>query len=192
MIELIQLVGVCVIIYCVIVGMIVLVTKCSAEDAQKMIVSFLENKDYVLSRDTNYIQSVNNVVMDILGQSKYEELCDLNKYDMTLKIIDENNRLPCIHITLNYDDENEKKRLEAILERTTMQYLLNYKEPAYIKTLLEWSQNEILHLPMLIILYSRNEKEYKIIEEFEKSRIKKVSVKYDDILDDTEEINLNE
>ena len=106
---------------------------------------------------------------------------------MTLQFLDNNDGLPCVQITLNCNDENEKKRLESILESITRQYLLNYKESSQTRLLLEWSQNEILQLPMLIIMYSRNEKERKMLGVSEKSRVNKISMKYGDILDDTDD-----
>lgn len=164
-----------------------LITKCSVEDARKKISSFFRENDYELSRDGNYKQSVNDIVKDILGKSRYEELCNLDKYNMTLQFLDNNDGLPCVQITLNCNDENEKKRLESILESITRQYLLNYKESSQTRLLLEWSQNEILQLPMLIIMYSRNEKERKMLGVSEKSRVNKISMKYGDILDDTDD-----
>ncbi len=187
MLAISQLVGLFVIIYCVIVGLVMLITKCSVEDARKKISSFFRENDYELSRDGNYKQSVNDIVKDILGKSRYEELCNLDKYNMTLQFLDNNDGLPCVQITLNCNDENEKKRLESILESITRQYLLNYKESSQTRLLLEWSQNEILQLPMLIIMYSRNEKERKMLGVSEKSRVNKISMKYGDILDDTDD-----
>lgn len=187
MLAISQLVGLFVIIYCVIVGLVMLITKCSVEDARKKISSFFRENDYELSRDGNYKQSVNDIVKDILGKSRYEELCNLDKYNMTLQFLDNNDGLPCVQITLNCNDENEKKRLESILESITRQYLLNYKESSQTRLLLEWSQNEILQLPMLIIMYSRNEKERKMLGISEKSRVNKISMKYGDILDDTDD-----
>lgn len=183
--EISQLVGLFVIIYCVIVGLIILITKCSIEDARKKISSFFRENDYELSRDGNYKRSVNDIVKDILGKSRYEELCDFDKHSTTLQFQDNHDGLPCVQITLNSNDENEKKRLEAILESTTRQYLLNYKV-SHTKLLSEWSYNEILRLPMLVIMYSRNEKECQMLESCENSQANVISAKYGDILDDTD------
>lgn len=161
-----------------------LFTKSSVDEARKKISSFFRDDEYELSQDSNYQQDVNNIVKDILGQTRYEELCNLNKYSLTLQFLDNHDGLPCVQITLNTNDENEKKRLEAVLESTTRQYLLNYKGVSYTKLLLEWSYNEILRLPILKIMYSRNENECKILENVENSQVDKVSVKYGDVLDD--------
>lgn len=83
--EILQLVGLVVMIYWGLVGMVMLITKCSVEDARKKISSFFKENDYELSRDGNYKQSVNNIVKDVLGKVRYEELCDLDKYSMTLQ-----------------------------------------------------------------------------------------------------------
>ena len=69
--EISQLVGLFVILYCVIVGLVMLITKCSVEDARKKISSFFRENDYELSRDGNYKQSVNDIVKDLLGKSRY-------------------------------------------------------------------------------------------------------------------------
>lgn len=187
LLEIAQLVGLCVIAYFLLVGIVMLFTKSSVEDARKNVSSFFQ-RSYELSRDENYIKAVNDIVKDILGEVRYVELCTLNKYSNTLQFCDTHDGLPSVKITLSCNDENERKRLETILEGITKQYLLNYKGLINAKVLLEWSQNEIVHLPMMIILYSRNENEYRMLEHYEQSNISKIASKYGDVLDDIDDL----
>ena len=85
MLEIAQLVGLCVIAYFLLVGIVMLFTKSSIEDARKIISSFFQ-RSYELSRDENYIKAVNDIVKDILGEVRYVELCTLNKYSNTLQL----------------------------------------------------------------------------------------------------------
>ena len=116
MLVIFQLVGFAVIVYGVVVGLVMLVTKCSVDDARKKISVFFRENGYELSRDWNYKQAVNTVVKDLLGVTRYKELCNLDKHSLTLQFLDNHAGLPCVKITLNSNDENEKKRLETILE----------------------------------------------------------------------------
>lgn len=188
MITTFQIIGVCFVIYISMVGIIMLFTKCSVDDARKKISSFFQENSYELSRDYNYIQSINTVANDILGKARYDELCSLDKHCSTLQFCDNHDGLPSVKITFNCNDENEKRRLEAILESITRKHLLNYRTSPYTNLLLEWSQNKVLQLPMLIIMYSRNETECKMLDVFKQSSIDKVSLKYGDVLDDTDEL----
>lgn len=188
MLVIIQIAGICVIIYFLLIGIIMLYTESSIEDARKMISSCLLKNGYKLSRDLNYIQVINKIIKDILGESRYEELCNLNTYSSIIQFCDSHDGLPSVKITLNCNEENEKKRLETILDGMTKQYLQNYGDLANVKLLLNWSQNETLKLPMLNIIYSRNEKERKMLDAFKQSQIGKISAKYGEVLDDTEDI----
>lgn len=187
MLEIAMILGVGVMAYLAIVGLIMLFAKCSFEDAREMVASFFKENEYELSRDFNYKQSINEIVKDILGETRYGELCKLDKYSNTLLFCDNHNGLPSVKITLNINDDNEKKRLETVIEEITRKYLLNYGESPYVKILLEWSHNAVLDLPMLVLLYSRNKKEWAILDAFEEANVKKIALKYKNVIDETED-----
>lgn len=183
-----EIVGLVVVIYFFVVGIMIFFTRCSYEDAKKKMASFFRESGYELSRDFNYRQSVNEIAKDILGKARYEELCNLDKHSNTLQFCDNHDGLPSVKITLNYTDNNEQKRLETVIESTTRQYLLNYGSSPDIKLLLEWSENEVLKLPMLIVMYSRNESESKMLDAYKQKSISKIASKYGEVLDDTDDL----
>lgn len=184
MLAIIQLAGMCVITYFLILGVVMLFTQCSVAEAQKMIVSWLQEnmsglpkKDYELSRDCNYDREVNSAVEGILGETRYNELCKLATHSSALEFIDNHAGYPTVQITVNCSDRIEARRLQTILESKTRLYVLNYGDPANAKVLSIWSKNPILHLPMLIIMYSRNEKEKGMLDAIAQSHIKKIARK---------------
>jgi len=197
MLAIIELAGICVIAYFLILGVVMLFTQCSVEKARKMIASWWQENtsgsqtnDYELSRNYNYIIEVNHLIVDALGEARYQELCKLNKYSPIIYFLDNHDGLPTVQITLNCTDENERNRLEAMLEDKTEEYLSNYQDSTNVGAFSYWTQNRILHLPMLIIMYSRNDKERKMLAAKEQHRIRKSTARYSDVIDDTEEVDL--
>lgn len=197
MFAIIQLAGMCVITYFLILGVVMLFTQCSVKEAQKKIAlwwqenaSGLPKSNYELSRDFNYSQEVNSLVEDALGETRYHELCKLNRHCLTLDFCDNHDGLPSVQITLNCNDEDERHRLEAMLEEKTAQYLSNYGAPIDLGVLSYWSQNRVLRLPMLVIMYSRNEKEKEMLDAKERYRTRQTTARYRDVHDDTEEVDL--
>lgn len=184
MLAIIQLAGICVITYFLILGVVMLFTQCSIAEAQEMIASWIQENvsgvpkiNYELSRDYNYEREVNSIVEDIIGETRYEELCKLANHSSALKFIDSHAGYPTVQITVNCSDKIEARRLQTILESKTRLYVLNYEDPANAKVLSSWSKNPILHLPMLIIMYSRNEKEKGMLDAIQQSYINKIARK---------------
>lgn len=184
MLAIIQLAGICVITYFLILGVVMLYRQCPVKKAQEIIASWwqenssgLPQNDYELSRDCNYDCEVNSTVEGILGETRYNELCKLAKYSSALEFIDGHAGYPTVRITVNCSDKIEEKRLQMILESKTREYVLNYGNPANAKVLSIWSKHPILHLPMLIIMYSRNEKEKRMLDEIEQSYINRIARK---------------
>ena len=186
--EIAMVLGYGVMVYFAIVGLVMLCTKCTFEDAREKIASFFKENEYELSCDFNYIQSINEIVKDILGDSRYDELCKLDKYSKTLLFCNNHSGLPSVKITLSINDDSEKKRLETVIEEITRKYLLQYGKSPYVKLLLEWSHDAVLDLPRLVLLYSRNKKECTILDAFEEANVKKMASKYSSVFDETDDL----
>lgn len=184
MFALILLAGSLVIIYFLAVRILMLYSQCTEEEAKKMITSWWrENASgqpqdaYELSSDNNYRRDVNSAVEGIIGEARYNDLCELDKWSSTLAFDDRHSGYSTVNITANSSDKNEEKRLQRILESITSRYILNYGDPANAKVLSIWSKNPTLQLPMLIIMYSRNEKEKEMLDRIEQSNINKIARK---------------
>lgn len=183
-----MILGYGVMVYFSIVGLVMICTKCSFEDAREKVASFFKENEYELASDFNYKHSINEIAKDILGDARYDELCKLDKYSKTLLFCDNHNGLPSVKITLNFNDDSEKKRLETVIEEITRKYLLHYGKSPYVKLLLEWSHDAVLDLPRLVLLYSRNKKECTILDVFEEANVKKMALKYSSVVDETDDL----
>lgn len=184
MLAIIQLAGICVITYFLILGVVMLFTQCSVEKAQEIIALWIQENvsgvpriNYELSGDCNYVREVNSIVEEILGEARYDELCKLSNHSSALEFVDNHAGYPTVQITVNSSDKIEDKRLQMMVERKTREYVLNYKNPANAKVLSIWSKHPVLHLPMLIVMYSRNEKEKRMLDEIEQSYINRIARK---------------
>ncbi|MDE6993565.1 MAG: hypothetical protein K2P41_03935 [Lachnospiraceae bacterium] len=192
MFAFILLAGILVIIYflvLLVVKILMLCNNCSEEDAKKMFASWwqentsgqskaaadLQKAGYELSGDWNYRSAVNSEVEKILGASRYDELCKLDEYSNTLQFIDNHSGYPTVQVTVNCNDKIEGNRLRRILENTTRQYILNYGDSANAKVLSYWSKNLTLHLPMIVIMYSRDAKEKQMLDRVHQSYIHKIA-----------------
>ena len=75
--------------------------------------------------------------------------------------------------------------LESVILQTTKRYLFNYS--SNFEVISEWSKNEILGLPMLVISYSTNKEEADSIRRKKEKEIRNILVASTDIVDDTSE-----
>ena len=163
------------VVYGVTSAIVMTVCKCSFSDARTIIAGWFKGtREYEISRDMNYKRDVNTACEDVLGSERYKKLKDLDKYTSTLYFI-ESSGYPSVYITLNPSDDNEKIQLQNILEENTRFYLCNYEKEG-MDLISEWGQNEILRLPMLIIGYSRNQKEAEAIRRKKESEAEKIII----------------
>lgn len=182
MFVLILLAGSLVIIYFLAVRIVMLYSQCTEEEAKKKLASWWRENvsgqpqdTYELSSDNNYRRDVNSAVEGIVGEARYNDLCELDKWSSTLAFDDRHSGYSTVNVTVNSSDKNEEKRLQGILESVTRRYVLNYGDPANAKVLSVWSRNKFLRLPMLIIMYSRNEKEKKMLDRIEQAHLNKLA-----------------
>lgn len=169
------------------IGVTMYTTHCTFKEAIISIASFLRQGEYELSADQNYCRECNQIVKDILGEKKYEDLCTLNPHSLTLYFNDMHSGTPSVCITVKPSDDSERLQLSNILESKTREYLTNYRFPA-IETLVSWSENTTLGLPMLVIEYARNKKEADSIRRRKLEATKTLLASSTDVLDDEEDL----
>ena len=161
--------------------------NCTFKEAIISIVSFLKQGEYELSADQNYCRECNQIVRDILGDKRYKDLCILNPYSLTLYFNDTHSGTPSVCITVKPSDDSERLQLSNILEAKTREYLTNYNR-SDIETLISWSENTSLGLPMLIIEYARNKKEADSIRQKRLAAAKTILTAATDVLDEEEDL----
>ena len=160
--------------------------NCTFKEAIISIVSFLRQGGYELSADQNYCRECNQIVKDIIEDKRYDDLCKLNSYSPTLYFNDAHAGTPSVCITVKPSDDSERLQLENILEAKTRVYLTNYKSD--IETLVSWSENTSLGLPMLVIEYARNKKEADSIRQKKLDAAKTILTASTDVLDEEEDL----
>ena len=136
-------------------------TGSTKEEATKQIQAFVSQKEvYHVATDQMLVTDIWNVVNDIIGDARYEELCRLAR---TSKLIatDCASGLPYIAVTVNYVDENEKQRLENILTDLVSKYLGIHGLPKDV--LADWKENGHVKMPVLMIRYAETEEQLKIL-----------------------------
>lgn len=156
------------------------------KEAILQIVSFLKENGYELSADQNYCRECNQIIKDILGDKRYEDLCKLNPYISTLFFADAHAGNPSVCITVKPSDDSERLQLSNILEAKTRVYLTNYRSD--IETLVSWSENTSLGLPMLVIEYARNKKEADCIRQKKLDAAKTILTASTDVIDEEEDL----
>lgn len=150
------------------------------------IASLLKENGYELSADQNYCRECNQIVKDIIDDKRYDDLCKLNLYSPTLYFNNAHAGNPSVCITVKPSDDSERLQLENILEAKTRVYLTNYRSD--IETLVSWSENTSLGLPMLVIEYARNKKEADSIRQKKLDAAKTILTASTDVLDEEEDL----
>ncbi len=181
MFALFQLAGIFLIAYVLLVVIVKAIKKCSFEEAREAVASWWQENasgvpqsQYELSKDRNYEFAVNSTVENVMGETRYNELCKLARHSSALVFNDTHAGFPTVQITVNSNSRSEERRLQNILEKLTRDYVQNYRDSANVKVLSRWSKNPTLLLPMLVIMYSRNKHEKGMLDRIEQSDINKI------------------
>ena len=181
MFALFQLAGIFLIAYVLLVVIVNAIKKCSFEEAREAVASWWQENasgvpqsQYELSKDRNYEFAVNSTVENVMGETRYNELCKLARHSSALVFNDTHAGFPTVQITVNSNSRSEERRLQNILEKLTRDYVQNYRDSANVKVLSRWSKNPTLLLPMLVIMYSRNKHEKGMLDRIEQSDINKI------------------
>lgn len=160
----------------------------SCKEAICEIASLLKENGYELSADQNYCRECNQIIKDIVGDERYNKLCSLDHHFSMISFYDAHAGNPSVCITLNPADDSERLQLENILEAKTRVYLTNYRSTPAIETLVSWSENTTLGLPMLIIEYARNKKEADSIRQRKLDGVQTILASSTDVLDEEEDL----
>lgn len=195
MLAIIQLAGICVITYFLILGVVMLFMQCPAGEAQKMIASWIQenvsgsqktDNDSIL--DYGLIEEIWTNIRLVLGEAQYNQLFQLAVLGTTLFSMNYHSGLPCILISLNYTNDSDKRRIQTALTNVINQRLI---PPEYdTRVLVDWTRRNDLDMAVLEIRYAKTEGQRKIMDNvFARSRTK-IIAKSAAVIDDTEGVDL--
>lgn len=185
--ELFFLFSVVLVGYFGLVFLVKIVTMKPLKECREKIAAFINNDDYELSADINYMTEVNKIVCDILGETRYKQLCTLSEYSLCLLFQDKHSGAPYVAITVNPANDNEKLQLETILHEKTKLYLKNYKTE-FMQTYVYWDNNLVLGYPQLIIMYARNQEELNFLQNKKELEACNILAASTDVIDETEDL----
>lgn len=180
--SLLSLAVVIVCTFCVTCKLVMLWTGSTKEEATKQIQAFISQKDvYHLATDQMLVTDIWNAINNIIGDTRYEELCRLSR---TSKLFETNfaSGLPYVAVTVNYADENEKQRLENILRDIVSKYLSIHGLCNGV--LSDWKENGYVKMPALMIRYAETEEQLKILNACLQEETSKTINKYQPLEDD--------
>lgn len=179
------------------VVMIRLLTGCTFSEAKAKLRVFIksfmgDNVHYRLEDDVSLVDEIWYNVKSIIGEKRYSQLVSLNASSISppLLFFDMGKRLPYIIVSLYYTDSNERQILENVIVKIFQSYLRAYHHSATVLT--TWRERYDLNMPYLRINYSRNEDELRILNDCIRDYRKTVKNQNSDIIDDTEDDDLNE
>lgn len=180
-----NLLVVAVVVVCVFVitrRLVMIWTGCSKEEATKKIQEFvLQKEEYHLATDQMLIADIWSVVKDIIGDSRYDELCKLSRSSQLFQA-NYASGLPYLAITVAYSDENEKQRLENVLRALVSKYLSIHGMNKGV--LSDWKEDGYLKMPALMIRYAETEEQLKILNACLREETAKIVRKYQPLMDD--------
>lgn len=167
-----------------------LYTGCSFEVAKDRIQRKFR-KHYDFSNDIMFGQEVSENVKNIIGDSRYDNLIALNKTTLGTYLLSfgMHCRLPYIAICVDIQNSIEQKVIETALSKLILSYLrmAGYTE----KILPTWGHNFDLQLPCLEIRYATDKDEERILDIGIKNEQSIKTTKYQNVVDDTEDEDLN-
>ena len=162
--------------------LVMLCTGRTKEDATKLIQDFISPKnEYHLSSDEMLITEIWMAVKAVIGDVRYEELCRLSRTSNLMNMGSVSGLLYIV-VTVNYEDENEKQRIENILKNLVSRYLRIHGLSENV--LVNWVDNEHIKMPALLIRYAETEKQLKVLKAYLQEESRKIIEKYQPLKED--------
>ena len=173
-----------ILLYFSIVFIISLWRGCSKSEAASIIHRFVKGTHpYHLCEDQSFISEAWNSIRVIIGDKSYSDLEELSK---TIQLLFSGyaSGLPYVAFTVVLDDNNTKIRLKSILCSLAEKHLTIHN--MYPHVLADWKEHDILHYPVLMIRYSENDEQSKLIERVVRLNNSVISSRHQSLTDDDE------
>ncbi len=192
-------IGVIIATYYVAVFVVKFLTGYSDSEASNVIHNFVRKhifndntSIYSLETDFDYRNKVEEDVKNIIGETRFNQLIDLNKTAMSQYTLSfgDNSGLPYVAISVMYNNDNEKQRLETILCNLTRNYLIMHN--CSNQMLVNWKTNTELLLPCLEIRYARTSEEQELIKNTLKISQQKIITVNSPVIDTDDDENLTD
>lgn len=176
---------ICIALFYIVVHIVKLWTGCDTDCAIQKIRNFINGTPlYHLAEDTMFITELWGCLQSILGESRYDDLKALAKTSYLL-FCNYASGLPYIGVTVVYQDDNEKMRIENVIKNLTSMFLRNHN--LCDKLLIDWKENPTLKLPLLMIRYAETSEQERILTACLKQENDKVLKRYQPLIDDEED-----
>ena len=129
---------------------------------------------------------------NVIGDKRFEQLLRLSQTSISTQLLYFNfdSGLPYIAISLYCNDENEKQVLQTVLTNLVKKYLNIYGYHDCV--LVKWKNRYDLNMPYLEIRYARNSEERRILDINLQNDRKNIIDSNTDLIDDTDNEDLNE
>jgi len=152
-------------VYYSFVIIIKLFTGCSNEEAICKIRRFFNGSaTRKMEDDMGLVNDLEETVRNVIGDERYEKLVALNNSSINEPLINYGfaSGLPSINVGVYYEDENEKKVLQNLMENVVSKYLEIYGYDTRILPV--WKERYDLKMPVLTLRYATNADEVHALE----------------------------
>lgn len=140
-------------------------TNCDFNEAQNKLHAIINgNINLDFENDSGFAEEVWQNVRNIIGEKRFQQLYKLSVSYIGTPLLSYgfNSGLPYIAVSLLDIEENEKKRIEAVLVNLTRTYLKKYGFD--MRLLVDWKQRYDLDMPFLELRYAKTKEQRKIID----------------------------
>lgn len=186
-------VAICIGGYYLAIQIIKIWTGCDNDGASTKIHNFFSGKAHCqLNSDVSFVNEVWGNVHNIIGEKRFQQLVQLSNtmIDTPLLFFDDNGKIPSINISMYFSDENEQRIIENIIVNVVKKHLRIY---GYCTEFFcKWSVRYDLNMPLLQILYAKNEEQKATLRLYLASEKSRFIEQNSDLLDETEEEDLFE
>ena len=168
-------------------------TGCTTEEAANKIRNFFNgNIQYHLYDDPGFINDIWENVKRIIGDKSFEYHKRLSGTQLSFPLLTHGLRggLSYVAVSVYYADQNEKQALESVIVNVVKRYLKRYGYSPVVST--KWDTRYDFNMPMLIITYSRNEKERQALAKLIQETQQSIVAQYSPVTDDEEDEDLFE
>ena len=153
--------------YYLLIHIIQLFTGCDKNEATLKIQRFFNGtKQEKIGNNESLFNDVQQAIKDILGDTRYKKLVGLNSpyNDKPLLYCDESGIVPCFIISVVFENENEKQRIENNVINVLKFYfgMYGYLEPYIV----EWKFRDDLKIPYLQIGFATNKFQKKALKAY--------------------------
>ncbi len=168
-------------------------TGCDMNEAVRKIHNFMNGTANIdFTADEGFIEEIWTNVRNIIGDNKFNQLIKLSNSCIGTPLLSTgyNSGLPYIAVSVYYADEGEKQRLECVLTNVVSKYLHIFGYDT--RVLVDWKKRYDLDMTFLELRYAKTKEQKLILNNMQRRCRDEVITRNTDILDETEEEDLNE